>query len=411
MANTSLSYYNVTMNDNCQMIVYNAGAIWGHSGAEALAINGGKICEVGFVDVLREKWQAETEIDAQGLLISPGFVDAHTHPAFATGRAEEFDWRAEGADYLEIAKRGGGILSSVAHVRDASLDHMISICTLNFKRMLKHGTTTCEAKSGYGLSIESELKSLEAIKIGGERAGITVVPTFLGAHMIPLEHRDNPQAYVDLLCDEMLPAIKEQGIAQTADIFIEDGAFDIAQARQYCEAAVALGFELRVHADQFNNLGGVELACEFGAQSVDHLEALSDAGLECLAMSDKTFAGLLPTVPHFLRQKIDAPARKMIKAGVKYFIGTDFNPGSSYTPSLAEAAHFARVRLCLSAQEAMHGVTAGAADSLGLGESKGRIKVGHDADLVFLNLPDFFHFGYAFGENPVVKVVLGDKLQ
>jgi imidazolonepropionase len=359
---------------------------------------------------LREKWQAETELDAEGLLITPGFVDAHTHPAFATGRAEEFDWRAEGADYLEIAKRGGGILSSVAHVRDASLDHMIAICTSNFKRMLKHGTTTCEAKSGYGLSVESELKSLEAIKQGGERAGITVVPTFLGAHMIPLEYRDDPQKYVDLLCEEMLPAVKEQGIARAADIFIEDGAFDLEQARQYCQAAVNLGFELRVHADQFNNLGGVELACEFGAQSVDHLEALSDAGLECLAMSEKTCAGLLPTVPHFLRQKTDAPARKMIKAGVKYFVATDFNPGSSYTPSLIEAAHFARVRLCLSAQEAIHGVTAGAADSLGLGESKGRIKVGHDADLLLLNLPDFFHFGYAFGENPVVKVLLGDKI-
>lgn len=410
MAITSLSYYNAFMKDDCQMIVHNAGAIWGHTGADAIAIKAGEICDVGFAEALREKWQAADEMDAQGLLISPGFVDAHTHPAFATGRAEEFDWRAEGADYLEIAERGGGILSSVAHVRDASLEHMISICTLNFKRMLKHGTTTCEAKSGYGLSLDSELKSLEAIKQGGERAGITVIPTFLGAHMIPLEHRDNPQVYVDLLCDEILPAVKEQGIAQIADIFIEEGAFNIDQARQYCQAAVDLGFELRVHADQFNNLGGVELACEFGAQSVDHLEALSDAGLECLAMSDKTFAGFLPTVPHFLGQKIDAPARKMIKAGVKYFVATDFNPGSSYTPSLVEAAHFARVRLCMSAQEAIHGVTAGAADSLGLGDSKGRIKVGHDADLLFLNLPDFFHFGYAFGENPVVKVLLGAKL-
>lgn len=411
MAITPLSYYNVAMKDNCQMIVHNVGAIWGHTGADALAINNGKFCDVGFHEVLSDKWQAATEIDAQGLLLAPGLVDAHTHPAFATGRAEEFDWRAAGADYLEIAKRGGGILSSVAHVRDASLEHMTAVCALNFRRMLKHGTTTCEAKSGYGLSIEAELKSLEAIKQGGAQAGINVIPTFLGAHMIPLEHRDNPQAYVDLLCSEMLPAVKQQGIAHTADIFIEDGAFNIVQARQYCAAATSLGFELRIHADQFNNLGGVELAVEFGAQSVDHLEVLSDAGLEALALSEKTFAGFLPTVPHFLRQKVDAPARKMIKAGVKYFVATDFNPGSSYTPSLVEAAHFARVRLCLSAQEAIHGITAGAADSLGIGQHKGRIKIGHDADLVFLNLPDFFHLGYAFGENPVVKVFLAHSLE
>ncbi|MDP6964005.1 MAG: imidazolonepropionase [Planctomycetota bacterium] len=398
------------MGNKCQMIVGNAGAVWGHQYADSVVIADGKIVAIGLHQELKAQWHPDQDIDAQGLLLAPGFVDGHTHPAFATGRAEEFDWRAEGADYLEIAKRGGGILSSVAHVRDASLEHMAAVCTLNFKRMLKHGTTTCEAKSGYGLDLESELKSLEAIRIGAERSSITVVPTFLGAHMIPLEHRDNPQDYVDKLCTEILPAVKQQGIAQAADIFIEEGAFNIEQARQYCEAAVDNGFKLRIHADQFNNLGGVELACEFGAQSVDHLEVLSDSGLECLAMSGKTHAGLLPTVPHFLRQKADAPARKIIKAGIQYFVGTDFNPGSSYTPSLPEAAHFARIRLRMSANEAMHGVTSGAAASLGLGDSKGKIEIGFDADLVFLNLPDFFHFGYSFGENPVAKVLLGSNL-
>lgn len=393
----------------CQIIIYNAGAIWGHTGADSLAIKNKKICDIGIFEALSEKWQADESIDVQGLLLAPGFVDAHTHPAFATGRAEEFDWRAAGESYLEIAEKGGGILSSVEHVRRASLEHMTAITSLNFGRMLRHGTTTCEAKSGYGLTTKDELKSLQAIKDGADRVGLTVVPTFLGAHMVPNEYKGDPQKYVDLLCEEMLPAVKEQGIAHTADIFIEKGAFTVEQARQYIQTAKDLNFALRIHADQFHNIGGVELAVEFGAQSVDHLEALSDSGLESLAMSN-TFAGLLPTVPHFLRQDADAPARKLIQANVPYFVATDFNPGSSYTPSLIEAAHFARIRLCLSAQEAIHGVTAGAADSLGLGESKGRIKIGHDADIVVLNLPDFFHFGYAFGENPVRKVILSKNL-
>jgi imidazolonepropionase len=208
---------------------------------------------------------------------------------------------------------------------------------------------------------------------------------------------------MDLLCEEMLPRVADEGLARAADIFIEEGAFNLQQARRYLERAKELGFALRVHADQFNELGGVQLAVELGAECVDHLEALTDAGLEALALGEKkTFAGLLPAVPHFLRQSIDAPARKLLDAGVPYFVATDFNPGSCYTPSLAEAAHFARVRLCLTASEALYGVTAGAADSLGIGDRRGRIAPGYEGDFLMLDLPDIHHFGYAFGECPVM---------
>jgi len=312
---------------------------------------------------------------------------------------------------LEIAERGGGILSSVRNVRAATEEDLLAKVRSHFRRMRRHGTTACEGKSGYGLSVESELKSLRVMQQAAEAEGMPLYATFLGAHMFPEEHRENPQRYMDILCEEMLPAVKEQGIARAADIFIEEGAFNATQARRYCERAKDLGFALRIHADQFHGIGGTQLAVEMEAECVDHLEALSDAGLEALALSGKTFAGLLPTVPHFLRQKVDAPGRKLIQAGVPYFLATDFNPGSSYTPSLPEVAHFARIRLNLSAEQSLFGMTLGAARSLGIEAQKGHLGPGADADLLILDLPDLFHFGYAFGENPVVKIVVAGKVQ
>lgn len=401
---------------SCQLLVHGANSVvtWDEgvaADADAVAIDAGKVVAVGKQADLRKEWQPATELDAGGGLVVPGLIDAHVHPVFAVGRAEEFDWRAQGVEYLEIAKRGGGILSSVRNVRAASTEDLLGTVRGHLRRMRRHGTTACEGKSGYGLSLEAELKSLEVLQAAADAEGMPLYATFLGAHMVPEEHRDNPEKYLDLLCAEMLPAVKEQGIARAADIFIEEGAFDLEQARRYCTRAKELGFALRIHADQFHELGGTQLAVEMEAECVDHLEALSDAGLEALAMSGKTFAGLLPTVPHFLRQKIDAPARKLLNAGVPYFVATDFNPGSSYTPSLPEAAHFARIRLNLTAEEALFGMTLGAAHSLGVAEHKGHLGVGADADLVVLDLPDLFHFGYAFGENPVVATVVGGVVQ
>lgn len=377
--------------------------------ADSLALAGGKVLAVGPAAALRRRFRPLEELDAAGALLAPGFVDAHTHPAFAATRAAEFELKCQGRTYLEIAAAGGGIRASVQSLRAASERELTSVVTKNFRRMLRHGTTTCEAKSGYGLSLRDELKSLRAIRAAAAAAGMEALPTFLGAHAVPEEFHGRADAYVELLCAEALPAVKQAGLARAADVYVEEGAFTLAQARRYLERAKELGFALRVHADQFSALGAVELAVELGAESVDHLEFLSDAGLESLALSRKTFAGFLPTVPHFLGQKADAPARKLIKAGVPWFIATDFNPGSSYTPSLVEAAHFARRRLGLSAEEAFHGVTAGAADSLGLGARKGRLAPGFDADFLLLDLPDLAHFGYALGENPVRAVFKAGK--
>ena len=395
---------------HCQLLIFGAAEIisWdpqAPADADAIVVVKGKIAEIGKEADLRKRWAPLGELNAFGGVVAPGFIDGHVHPVFATGRAEEFDWRAEGVDYLEIAARGGGILSSVRHVRAADPEDLFDTVCAHLQRMRHHGTTTLEGKSGYGLSTEDELKSLQVLAKAAEAVGMEVFPTFLGAHMFPEEYREDQDAYLDLLCNEMLPAVKEQGIARAAEIFIEQGAFSVAQARRYCERAVELGFALRIHADQFHQLGGVELAVELGAECVDHLEVLSDAGLEAMALSGKTFAGFLPSVPHFLRQKEDAPARKLIQAGVPYFLATDFNPGSSYTPSLPEAAHFGRIRLKLTAAEVMHGVTLGAAASLGIDDCKGHLRPGADADLVVLALPDLFHFGYAFGENPVSQVI------
>lgn len=400
----------------CQLLVHHAGSVvtWDSetsAQADALVIDQGKVVAVGLESELRGAWNPVSELDAGGGLVVPGLVDAHVHPVFAVGRAEEFDWRAEGVEYLEIAKRGGGILSSVRNVRAATEEDLLAKVRSHFRRMRRHGTTACEGKSGYGLSVESELKSLRVMQQAAEAEGMPLYATFLGAHMFPEEHREDPQRYMDILCEEMLPAVKEQGIARAADIFIEEGAFNATQARRYCERAKELGFALRIHADQFHGIGGTQLAVEMEAECVDHLEALSDAGLEALALSGKTFAGLLPTVPHFLRQKVDAPGRKLIQAGVPYFLATDFNPGSSYTPSLPEVAHFARIRLNLSAEQALFGMTLGAARSLGIEAQKGHLGPGADADLLILDLPDLFHFGYAFGENPVVKIVVAGKVQ
>ncbi len=397
-------------------MVYGAGWMWlgeglAPAGTDAVACHDGRIVGVGATAELRRQHRPKKEWDLQGLGLAPGFVDAHTHPAFAQGRALEFEQKCQGKTYLEIAAAGGGILDSVRAVRAASLEGLTEEVSAHFRRMLRHGTTTCEAKSGYGLSLAEESKQLSAIRDAAAHTQMTALPTFLGAHAVPEEFRNRPDAYLDHLCAEALPAVREAGLARAADVFIEEGAFELAAARRYLERARELGFALRVHADQFRSLGGVELAVELGAESVDHLEVLSDAGLEALALAHSTYAGLLPVVPHFLGQNADAPARKLIRAGVPWFLATDFNPGSSYTPSLPEAAHFARRRLGLSAAECLFGVTAAPAASLGLTARKGCIAPGADADLVALDLPDAAHFGYALGENPVRRVMLAGAWQ
>lgn len=365
----------------------------------AVVVDNGVVTAVGAADEIEVAYSAEKTVDLGGRILVPGLIDAHTHPAFVVGRAEEFDWRAAGRSYVEIAEQGGGILSSVEAVREASEEQLAIKVAEHFRRMQQCGTVACEAKSGYGLTVEDELKSLRAIRTAATETGMEVFPTFLGAHTIPQEHHDQPDRWLDILCAEGLPAAKEAGLARAADVFIEDHAFNLKRAERYLLRAKELGFALRVHADQFEALGGVEAAVELQAESVDHLEALTDSGLSALATASNTFAGLLPAVPHFLRQDADAPARKLLQAGVPWFVATDFNPGSCYTASLLEAAHFARVRLRLSALETLAGMTVNAAHSLGAGDRLGRIAPGFAAKFTILQIPDIYHFGYSFGEN------------
>ncbi|MFQ5748588.1 MAG: imidazolonepropionase [Planctomycetota bacterium] len=371
----------------------------------AVAVEGERIAAVGPERELRARFEPREMLDAGGGLVIPAFVDAHTHPAFAAGRAQEFQWRSEGRNYVEIARRGGGILASVRAVRAAGEEELALAVAAHFRRMQRSGTASCEAKSGYGLSTAEELKSLRAIRTAARETGMEVFPTFLGAHAVPEEHRGDPDRWLAILCEESLPAVAEAGLARAADIYIEAHAFDLARARRYLERARELGFALRVHAEQFATLGGATLAAELGAECADHLEALDDAGLEALASSGRTFAGLLPAVAHFLRQKADAPARRLIQAGVPWFLATDFNPGTCYTPSLPEVIHFARIRLRLSPLEALAGATLFAAASLGAGDRKGRLAPGLDADLAVLELTDLQELGYAFGENPVRHLI------
>lgn len=395
----------------CDAVVYGFSRLLGGEPAGAVAVGGGRILALGGEAELLGAHPQARRIRLPGGLLAPGFVDAHVHPAFAGGRAAEFAMKCAGKSYPEIAAAGGGIRASARAVHAADEETLAAHIGNHFRRMLRHGTTCCEAKSGYGLALAEELKSLRAIRTAAAATGMEALPTFLGAHAVPEEFAGRADDFVDRLIAEGLPAVREQGLARAADVFIEEGAFTLAQARRFLEAAAEQGFALRVHADQFSALGGVELAVELGAESVDHLEALSDAGLEALALSGRTHAGLLPAVPHFLGQAADAPARKLLKAGVPCFVATDFNPGSCYTPSLPEAAHFARRRLGLSAAEAFHGVTAGAAASLGLAGRKGCIAPGFDADLVLLDLGGLEEFGYGFGENPVRWAMARGRVQ
>jgi len=375
----------------------------------AVAVAEGRIQALGPEEELARRWAPRRRLDARGGFVVPGFVDAHTHPVFCGDRSEEFEWRCQGLDYLEIARRGGGILASVERLRRASDEELHGEVRRHLLRMLRHGTTSCEAKSGYGLTVRDELRSLRILRAAAAELGMEVSPTFLGAHLVPAEHRDHPDRYLDLLCEEGLPAAAEDGLARSADVFLEEHAFDLGRGRRYLERARELGLRLRVHAEQFAPLGGARLAVELGADCADHLEALSEEDAGLLAASP-TFAGLLPAVPHFLRQEADAPARLLLDAGARWFVATDFNPGSCYTPSLPEAIHFARLRLGLSVREALAGATCLAAASLGWEGRKGVLRPGADADLVVLDLPRVEGLGYAFGENPVRHVVLGGRV-
>jgi len=345
-----------------------------------------------------------SRLDARGGTLVPGFVDPHTHLPWAGSREEEFARRLAGATYQEIAAAGGGILATVTATRQAAQEELEAEVLGRLDRMLAHGTTTAEAKSGYGLALDPELRQLRAIRAASAAHPVDLVPTLLAAHEVPPEHRETRERYVDLVCEEIVPAAAEAGLARFCDVFCERGVFTVEESRRVLRAGAEHGLEPRLHADEFVDSGGAELAAELGARSADHLIAVSDRGIEALAATGVT-AVLLPGTSFFLMKHHYAPARRLVEAGVPVALATDCNPGSSHTESMPTVFTLAVFEAGLSIEEALTAATLNAACSLGLGAEIGSVEEGKRADLVLLDAPNLLHLAYHYGVNPVAAVV------
>ncbi|MAB81512.1 MAG: imidazolonepropionase [Planctomycetes bacterium] len=374
-----------------------------------LAVRGERIVAVAEGGELERRFPSAKTLRLDGGTLVPGFVDAHTHPVFAGTREEEFELRTRGASYVDIAKAGGGILSSVRGVRAAGKEELLALLLRRLERFLELGTTTIEAKTGYGLTFEDELKCLEVIDQANRSQPVECVPTFLGAHDYPPEFRERPEAYVDLLVEDMLPRIAETGLARYCDIFTESHVFGLDDSRRILERARELGFGLRLHVDQLSQLGGAQLAADLGAASADHLEYCSAEGIEALAEA-RVVPVLCPLVPLYLRIDQEAPARRMIDAGLAPALATDFNPGSCMAQSLAEVMSFGALRYSMSAEECLNAVTLNAAASLSLADERGSLEVGKRADFVHLDQPNYRHLCYELTRNPVRTVAIAGKV-
>jgi imidazolonepropionase len=366
-------------------------------GAYVLAEDG-RVTAVGRMRDLGPLEGDVEELDASGRCAIPGLVDCHTHACFAGDRVKEFSLRSAGATYEDLHAAGGGILSTVRATRAAGEPELRKAIERHRSWMLRHGTTTFEAKSGYGLDRETELASLRVIAAAGG------VPTFLGAHATPPEF-DDPDTYLDWLIADVLP--EAAVIAEAADVFLERGAFDVGQARRYLEAARDLGLALRLHGDQFTEAGAIPLAIELSARSVDHLEATGPNGVSALASSE-VVGVLLPASALFLDRPMP-PARALVDAGAAIALATDFNPGSAFSESLPLVCSLACMQLGLSPAEALTACTANAAHVLGRSASKGRLSPGFDADVVLLDVPDWRYLAYHLGGDVVSEVIVAGR--
>ena len=361
------------------------------------------------IDIGLKVGDADKEIDADGALITPGFVDSHTHPVFIGNRAGEFSLRVQGKSYEEIAASGGGIISSIQNVRNASEDQLFVESLERINYFLSHGTTTIEAKSGYGLSFEDEIKSLRVIKRLNEVSKLDIIPTFMGAHAFPTEYRDNHDAYVDLICSEMIPAVAEDKLAEYCDVFCEKGYFSIEDSRKILKSAQKYGINSRLHADEFEDSGAAELAAELGAVSADHLMAVSDVGIQ--AMADKgVMATLLPGTTLFLGKSIYAQGRKIIDMGCDVALATDFNPGSCTIQSMPLIISLACLYCGLSIEEAFIAATWNGARALNRENELGAVCEGYQADLLFWELNEISEIPYWMGSDRILNVMKKGKL-
>jgi len=361
----------------------------------ALACRAGTVVWTGSTsDLLREvtALPGAVEYDLEGRLITPGFVDSHTHPIYAGTRQKEFALRAEGADYEEIAAAGGGILNSVRRTRQASVNLLEQTMRGHLETMLMFGTTTAEVKSGYGLDLETEIRSLEAAASVAGQTPMTLVCTFLGAHEVPAEFAGRADEYIDHLIASVLPAVRERGLAEYVDIFCEKNVFTPAQARRYLSAAKRMGFRLRMHADEFHDTGGTAIAVELGADSADHLLSISDKNISLIAESN-TIATLLPGTAFFLGKPYP-PARKLIDAGAAVAIATDLNPGSCFCESMPFMVNLAVCQCGFTIEEALTAATVNGAAAIGMADRKGRLAPGMDADMIVWDLDDHRAIAY-----------------
>ena len=366
----------------------------------AVAVSGEQIAAVGPLAELEPAFPDATTIDCGGGVLTPGLVDSHTHAIFGRPRADEQEQRAAGADYLAIAARGGGIHASVRDLRGRSEADLIALARGRLLRLASYGTTTVEVKSGYGLSVEDELKTLRVIAALAAELPLRLVATWLGAHEIPLEHRATPggrRAYVDLLIHEMIPRVVSERLATFADVFCEPGVFTVEETRTILTAARVAGLALKLHADELTGGGGAELAAELGATSADHLAAISPAGVAALANAP-TVATLLPGTMLFLGKSSHAPARALIDAGAAVALATDFNPGTSPTPNLPLILTLGVSQLRLSSSEAIVAATANGAAALGLAAETGQIAPGYSADLALFDIADVRELPYWYGD-------------
>jgi imidazolonepropionase len=359
-----------------------------------------RIAMVAPPDELERAHPSARRIDCEGGLLMPGLVDSHTHAVFGRPRYEEQEMRAAGVAYMEIARRGGGIHASVRDVRERGLDDLAALAEARLRRLASYGTTTVEVKSGYGLTLDDELKLLRAIARVAERLPMRIIPTWLGAHEIPLDYRERENggaSYVKLLVNEMLPAVTAGGLARFADVFCEPGVFTTAEARAILEASKRAGLALKLHADELEPSGGAELGAALGATSADHLAAVSEAGIAALAGSP-TVATLLPGTMLFLGRPRQAPARALIEAGAAVALATDFNPGTSPTVNFPLILTLGVSQLHMSAAEVVVAATVNGAAALGLADETGQIAPGFSADLALFDCEDIRELPYWYGD-------------
>lgn len=380
----------------------------------AILIRSGEILEIGSTPDLMAKYPREEKWDVKGRVLMPGFVDPHTHVIWAGDRSVEFESRLAGKSYLEILEAGGGILSTVRSTREASIFELKEQTRTRIKGMIAYGTTTLEAKSGYGLNIETEHKMLQALLELDNEEAADIVITYLGAHAVPPEYTGDPSGYADVLCRDYLPALANWWPTKTVkplpfvDVFCERGAFDLQQSRQILEAARKNGFPIKIHADEFENLGGAGLAAELGAASADHLVVTSPEDIQALGKSS-TVAVALPCTPFGLAEPGYTPAREILKAGGTLAIATDINPGTAWCESMQFAAALACRYMKITPNQAIAAATINAAAAIGMESVVGSLEPGKQADLIVLDIPDYRHIGYRFGTNLVTAVIKKGK--